>query len=534
VRGSGVALLACCVACGGGGDGAGDDVGLESGPQAPAGLALATANGQVLVAWEPVGGATGYTVYWSLTGSIDVATAESVHVTAPPAVLADLPAAAAVKVVVASTDATGEGAPSKAKSVAVAPGGAEQYFPPWWDVPPLAVILLDHDPEKTAAQNGAALKAAMQDLQPGDRLEVGGGTWSVDTYLNLSLAGTADAPIRIVAQTGETPVLTRADASQNVLNLGAGGMPARFVSLEGLEITGGDIALRLYDCANVWVDSCHVHDCSGNAIAANSDPVDHLTFTRNTVHGTGGTGEGFYIGGNYSDPVAHHCVIARNHVYDTGGTQGDGIELKQGSWGNVIAENYVHDASYPCILVYGTDGNPPNVIERNVCIGSGNNVMQVQGEAIVRNNVLANGLHGLWSGDHQGETRDLVVVHNTILNASTAARLEDWGGRPGMVFANNACYSNGGYAIRFSGGSKGVMVAGNVAFGSVVGTTGGYTLGGGLTDFLAADWDGAPLDVQPAGPGPPSGAGDAAYAVLLDLSGAMRMPPLDAGAVDAP
>jgi hypothetical protein len=92
--------------------------------------------------------------------------------------------------------------------------------------------------------------------------------------------------------------------------------------------------------------------------------------------------------------VAHDCVIAQNHVYDTGGEQGDGIELKQGSWGNLIAENFVHDTHYPCILVYGTAGKPFNVVERNLCYGSGDAVLQVQGEAIVRNNVLANGATG--------------------------------------------------------------------------------------------------------------------------------------------
>ena len=109
------------------------------------------------------------------------------------------------------------------------------------------------------------------------------------------------------------------------------------------------------------------------------------------MHSTGGTGEGFYIGGNDGVPIASRCVLALNHVHDTGGFQGDGIEVKQGSWGNWIVENTVHDTPYPCILVYGTGGRARNVIERNVCWNSGDNVMQVQGEALVRNNALFDG-----------------------------------------------------------------------------------------------------------------------------------------------
>ena len=39
----------------------------------------------------------------------------------------------------------------------------------------------------------------------------------------------------------------------------------------------------------------------------------------------------------------------------------------------------------------GTAGKPVNIIERNLCRRSANSTMQVQGEAIVRNNVLIGG-----------------------------------------------------------------------------------------------------------------------------------------------
>ena len=517
--------------CGGGGGGGFLGGGFGAGPDPPAGITLTSSNGQVLVDWQPVSGATGYVIHYDLADGVDVGIDPAQAVAAPPHVLANLPGGATLYVKVTSTDAAGQGDPSAQLTVPVEQGGEEKFFPAWAGAVPAQVIPFDYDTGLSTTQNGANLKAAMQGLSAGEELQVGGGTWTIDSLLDLSLSGTSSAPIWITAQAGQTPVITRSNASQNTVNVGQTAH-AEYLCLRGLEITGGSIALRIHDASHVWVDQCHIHDCADNAIAANTQPTDHLYFTSNEVHGTGGTGEGFYIGGNFSSPVAHDCVIALNHVYNTGGSQGDGIEVKQGSWGNLIAENYVHDTNFPCILVYGTDGNPVNVVERNVCVGSGDNVMQVQGEAIVRNNVLSNGANGFYSHDHQDLSRDLEFTHNTIINVGTAARLVDWNNRPGMVFANNAVYSQTGVAIQFTSGSVGVTMTGNVAYGPVTGAAGGYALGGGLADFAAVTWTGSLLDVTPSPIGPLVGAGDAAHGATLDLTGDMRLPAVEAGARD--
>ena len=111
--------------------------------------------------------------------------------------------------------------------------------------------------------------------------------------------------------------------------------------------------------------------------------------------------------------------------------------------------------------------------------GSNDNVLQVQGEAIIRSNlIVVNGANGFLSKDHQGETRDLTFVHNTVLNTGDAVRTNSWNDRPGMVFANNAIYSQSGTAVNFSGGSLGVTVTGNVAYGPVSGYSGsGFDVG---------------------------------------------------------
>lgn len=108
--------------------------------------------------------------------------------------------------------------------------------------------------------------------------------------------------------------------------------------------------------------------------------------------------------------------------------------MKQGSWGNLVAENDIHDTQYPCITVYGTSGKPVNIIERNLCRRSGDSAMQVQGEAIVRNNVLIGGQgSGFASADHQGQSLNLQVTHNTIINTGDAFKASSWNARTGMI-----------------------------------------------------------------------------------------------------
>lgn len=406
-----------------------------------------------------------------------------------------------------------------------------QFGPPWFAVVPTSTVKLAYDPKLSQTSNGSALKKKIQSLQPGQRLVIGPGTWSIDSLFSIDLSGSVDKPIWIVAQRGAAVRITRPDASQNTINIGSKAA-ARYLVLRGLEVTGGDTGIKMYDCQNVWIDLCNVHDVGGAGISANSRDTSHLYITRNQIHATAGTGEGMYLGANNSAAVMSHSVIARNHVYDTSGSQGDGIEVKQGSYDNQIVENLVHDTPYPCILVYGTDGNAPNVVERNICYNSGDNVMQVQGEAIVRNNLLINGNRAFSSHDHQGQSRDLVFVHNTVINTGRAAHMQSWDGRPGMVFANNVVYSQTNDAIRFANGSADVILTGNVVLGSVVGASGGFTQGTGLGDFVDLTWNGSSRDAHPRVAGKLIGSGNPFWAVFDDLSAAPRARPVDSGCYD--
>jgi hypothetical protein len=386
------------------------------------------------------------------------------------------------------------------------------YQPEWAAIAPKRVI-------PHAGGDGAALVKAVEALQPGDKLEIAAGTYSVERMWDVRVSGTREAPIWITAAEGATVIITRPDAKQNLINIGQGG-PVTFLCLRGMEFTGGSHGMRLGQCEDVWIDQCHIHHNDGPNLTANSGNTRRLFLTRNHLHHGGGVAEGMYLGANNGDHIMSESVIALNHVHDCRGEQGDGIEVKQGSWGNLIAENHIHDTNYPCITVYGTAGKPVNIIERNLCYNSGDNVMQVQGEAIVRNNVLINGAGaGFASTDHQGKTLNLQVIHNTILNSAHAFRGGSWNGREGMVLANNILYSRDANALNYANGNAGVISTGNVVFGD--GPKDGCVKGRGFEDFPNVSLNGSKHDATPASDARFENA-DAKYLLPTDFNGKPR------------
>jgi hypothetical protein len=405
------------------------------------------------------------------------------------------------------------------------------YDPQWAEIAPTNVRTVVYDTQQSAVENGAALKGALQRLEAGDRLEISEGVYSIDSFTSLDLEGTPEAPIWIVAAEGAKVVITRPNASQNVINVGVN-TGARYVCFRELEVVGGSHGIRLYDCAQVWIDRCKVHDTGDVGISANARDTSRLHITRNEIWNTGGTGEGMYLGANEGVVIMSESVIALNHVHDTqnGVSQGDGIEVKQGSWGNWIVENLIHDCNYPCLLVYGTAGQPPNIVERNICYRSNDNTMQIKGECVVRNNLAIAGAGSAFASQpHQGDPTGITVVHNTFVNTGTAARLSSWERGRNMVFANNACISRDGSALTATSSLAEVTFSGNVCFGTVTSGVGGSIAGNGLGDVVDVTWDGSRRDARPSPASALLGAADPAFAAEYDLQGKSRSIPHTAG-----
>ncbi len=369
---------------------------------------------------------------------------------------------------------------------------------------------------------GEDVEAAIAMLQPGDELLLGGGMYVVTERFSIDLTGTEDQPIVVRAKDGEVPHIHRPDANQNLVDIDN----AQWVVLDGIEWSGGSAGLRISGADHLTISNCEIHSTNDVALRANDGGVTYesLHIVGNEIHDTNNTGEGMYLGCNSDGCRLANSIIERNWVHHTNGPsveQGDGIELKEGSYGNVIRDNVIHDTNYPCILTYSTVGNgEANVIEGNAMWNCGDHAIQSAADAVIRNNIiLSANAYGISMQPHQsGAPANLTVLHNTLV--IPGGRAINVSGATGTVtVANNAVFSGAGPAIQVNGDMGEVILAANVGVGGLSGAGVGYVDGNLVADFVSATFSGGvPNDVFPA-VGALVGAADPAYAVETDFNG---------------
>ncbi|MCG8455851.1 MAG: right-handed parallel beta-helix repeat-containing protein [Holophagales bacterium] len=382
---------------------------------------------------------------------------------------------------------------------------------------------------------GDDLQAAIDALSPGDVLELRDGTYIVTSRLSVRLQCTAALPCVIRAKRGHAPHVHRPNAGENLVDIEF----SRYVTLHGIEWSGGSRGVRIRESSFVTVEECHIHGTAGNALSAN-DPgsaYEGIRLLRNHIHDTGGAGEGMYLGCNFNGCQFFGGLIEGNYIHHTNGptvTQGDGIEIKEGSWGNVVRDNVIHDTGFPCILTYSTVGNGgPNLIEGNLMWGCGDHGIQSAADAVIRNNlILGSDADGIACQPHQAGTPDhLEILHNTVL-APTGHAVRLSGVTGSVVLAGNALYAQTGDAVRASGDLGAVSATGNVGAGTLQGLAGGFDPSGDLgTDFVAASYSGSlPQDLFPAPGSILVGAADPAWVPADDFNRTPRESTADAGA----
>jgi MYXO-CTERM domain-containing protein len=363
---------------------------------------------------------------------------------------------------------------------------------------------------------GDDLEGAMNALMPGDTLILHEGMYELTDRFGATVIGTEDMPITIRNADGEVAHIHRATANENIVDFDA----AEYVVIRGIVFSGGSAGVRFSASRFVTFEDNEIYGTADVALRANDGATVYEGFQilRNHIHDTDGTGEGMYLGCNENACQFTGALIEGNYVHHTNAdtvSQGDGIEIKEGSSDNIIRDNVIHDTNYPCILTYANAGNGGvNTIERNVMWNCGDHGIQTAADAIIRNNIILSAVaNGIAMQSHQsGAPANLEVVHNTVLHASDhAVRIGDIVGT--VVIANNALYSNGGNAVFVAGGDTSMTtVVGNVGVGGVSGIDATIAMGDIAVDFAAGSYAGAPpMDLFPAAGGALVGVADVAY-----------------------
>lgn len=376
---------------------------------------------------------------------------------------------------------------------------------------------------------GQSFEAAVEALAPGDTLIVHAGTYSEIGRISIGVHGTPALPVLVKGADGEAkPLITRpvGSTAQNTINV----ENATYLTIRGLEISsqpGGDGITLNANPSYITIEDNHIHDISvGVNFRSN---MHHITVRRNHIHHTRDTGEGMYVGCNYATCAVTDSLLEGNWIHDTtAAEQGDGIEIKRGSHSNIIRDNVIHDTFYPCILLYGTEGNPRNLVEGNVVWNCSDSGIQAAADSIIRNNIIfSTDGTGFNSQDHQGVTpNNLQFVHNTVIGGRPCLRLNSWANKTGLVLANNAIYCGSDDFV--ISGLTGVTVTGNVVYpatGSL--PSSGYLAGRSTAlDFLNV----AVRNVYPTSDSRLLDAGAAAWVTAVDFNGTARSGTPDAGA----
>ena len=382
---------------------------------------------------------------------------------------------------------------------------------------------------------GEDLFAAIAALGPGDELVVHAGTYSTRSsggsyYREVTLAGTEAAPIVVRAADGETVVIEGdSEGSQNTVDLSG-----TWYTWQGFEMVYGSHGLRIGTSAHGQILDNHIHDSADVGLSMNrsDNTYEAMTVSGNEIDHTHGTGECMYLGCNDGGCVVWDSVIQGNYCHDTADTeQGDGIELKSGSYNNAILDNVIINTNYPGITLYGTYGAAKNRVAGNLVWGTRDNGIQIVGDVDVENNLVVDAAaYGIYSKESQGATPEHVSIrHNTVVGGGDGClRINDWDGVTDGVVANNLLICAGGTAVRLASGVGGAIWSGNLAVGDTDGASG--VGDGGSADALVVD--AAAPDLYPVAGGALVDAGNPDHGLEVDFDCQPRDAAPDVGAYE--
>jgi hypothetical protein len=374
-------------------------------------------------------------------------------------------------------------------------------------------------------------------LKPGDELVLHGGVYSQSGRRAVTAKGGANKPIVIRAANEQRPILTR--PADNIEFIDCSHMVVR-----GIDFRGGSSGVRFIRGHHITFEECEIFQTGNNALTMNSGDCDNFIIRRNHIHHTGLSrsrrteGEGMYIGCHDGSCVTTNSVFEGNYIHHLRGTSNggnDGIEIKFGSYGNVVRDNVIHDTNigreYPGIFVYG-GGEGTNIVEGNVIWNAGEGI-QVVSDAVIRNNIVFGcSVTGITAAPHIAVpyVGNVKIINNTIVNHPRGVRMR-WDKATDMVFANNAIYCPGSIAVDASGPGNAVFSA-NYVRGRLTGVRiggSGFREGG---DIYGAFIEPAKNNFWPKPDSVLIGNADSAFAAETDFNHTLRKRPFDVGAYE--
>ncbi len=394
------------------------------------------------------------------------------------------------------------------------------------------------------AESQEEFETIANSLKPGDELILYNGTYSQTARRAVTAKGTPDKPVIIRAVEGQEPIITHPQevaARYNNIEF----IDCEYMTIRGIYFKGGSSGVRFIRGHHITFEDCQISHTQNNALTMNSGDCDAFVIRRNHIHHTGLStrgsteGEGMYIGGHDGSCITTNTLVEGNYIHHTRGTSSggnDGIEIKFGSYGNIVRDNIIHDTNigtkYPGIFVYG-GGKGINIVEGNVIWNAGEGI-QVVSDAIIRNNIIFDcSATGITAAPHTAvpHVRNVKIINNTIVNHPRGV-LFRWEKAEDMIFANNAVYCPDSTATDAAGIGNNTFSA-NYISGRMIGAAldgSAFCDGGTIETAFTVP---AEHDYWPVPNSVLIDNADSDFVPELDFNHTPRKPPSDVGAYES-
>lgn len=300
------------------------------------------------------------------------------------------------------------------------------------------------------ATTSAELLACLPTLVPGDRLLIEPGRYELPTISLEGVNGEPGLPITLEGN-GDGVEIVGTSYSHNVVSFHdnhdlilrrldisfIGGADTRTNGVEALKFEAGV-------SHDILIEDCILHDVGNVLIGSQAPETHHVTIRHNELRNAGVCC--MYLGYFDSEPKRYvYDFLIENNLMtdcpaDARSEEGYGIQIKAGSYGNVIQDNVLVDVAGTTragIVVYhtaesiGTPLRANNIIRRNVVIRSRAEGIDAAAAAVVENNIVVDAAsYGFYFQGRDGYTGPIQALHNTVYMSGTTGTVR------GFMFSN--------------------------------------------------------------------------------------------------
>lgn len=269
------------------------------------------------------------------------------------------------------------------------------------------------------------LASAVDDLRPGDVLQIPAGMTLPPVTITRSGSPTQPITIRGLVSSGRRPVLRGGPITLRI--------KADHIVIEGLEISHGDSRCIFTEGNDITIRDSVVHHCPLHGILAADDNSGSLTLERVEVYASG-SGDHYHPVYVATDEKAFPGSVFRMqncYLHDNLG----GNNVKSRAERNLIVGNWIEGALYHELELIGPDSNDPHLVREDSDV-VGNVFRKLNDAYMVR-------IGGDGTGETMGRYR---FVNNTFVMAahSTRAILRVFDGVEELELVNNVFYRQGG------------------------------------------------------------------------------------------